>query len=1077
MSPNPQTQSIQTGTAPALRLLGGISLATSSSNPGPQEAARESRHHVQAVLALAGSSRHGMPRDEVVDMLWPNSSLAAGRNRLYHTVHLARQALAAVSCDDEWVVIRQSRLLLDSRVWCDVHEIERASFGTLSALPDSSLHAALSFCLGEWMPELDLGAPGQAIRQRLRLMQSALLREAVRRLRLQGDTPTLRAHLDQLLRLEPTDEPAHRDLMQLDLAAGRCHAVLRTFDKISRELTLQLGLRPTIQTRHLAEQATTTITQAPAAPRQAMAAQTLVGREPLLHALVEQMRERGGIWNVTGMGGVGKTALARDVAQRLDPMLPDSVVWVRLGDLSPADTAAAACVRSLGLTAHDACSDLQLLIRALQDRPLLVVLDDLDTAADANELLAAFPRKMKSRVIAISRAPLGAADAIEVPVPTLAIPEFDDSPEQTRQNAGVILFSMRCSVSETEMNSLAWQRDVVRLLQRLDGLPLAIELAAARSSSMSPGEIVAQIERGLNPLANGPLDLELRHRSMQSSLDWSAQLLSAEARRAYPAAAVFSGSFERANISSLSAASDLTVDAMQRGVDELLAAGLLSRIANTQSLRMLHLPRSHARGLGVEQGMDYALRTARLHAVCAVFSEHRLDFESPACAAGLRQVMALEEDAVALLDHARVLEPVRFVRLCAALCESWTQRNLAGAVQRWAPLGISSAQNLGDSRQEMLLQLLLSLAWRRAGLPTEAELHSRALPLLTERVLDKPLVARAALVRAMTLASVGQGRAGQAFVESTLSALQLQPSDEGYWTLALRLPSVLNAPGILLELPALRARMAGSPLWPLLLGAVCHRRSAVDDWAELSLLADEAVAVGRSAEWIGALMSGLWQRAACRIGQDQIAAAEHDLQEYLGLARRAGWDNGVSVVRYGLASLQMRQGSLDKARALLSIKEDWSPPERHHEAALREPILYATLLVLEARSADAARFMQKLPLPWLQNADDDDLIAWSELSALLAAQQGWDQLSQQLAHDFRRLDGADDHLPIYRRFRDQNFGPGLPLLSHDTDALHTVRTRLRVAVTALHMRLSEITVIVSMDDGPPGDVLALQQTL
>lgn len=1023
--------------------------------PKPPASARESRHHVQAVLALAGASRQGMPRDEVVDMLWPNSSLEAGRNRLYHTVHLARQELAAVSCDDEWVVIRQSRLLLDQRVWCDVHQIESAGTGALSALPEKTLHAALSLCKGDWMPQLDLGAPGQAIRQRLRRMQSALLREAVQRLRLQGDTPTLRTYLDHLLRLEPTDEPAHRDLMTLDLAAGRGHAALRTFDKISRELTLQLGLKPTTQTRDLAEQAAAMLAQAAPAQSPAAATPTLVGREPLRQALVRQMRERGGIWNLTGMGGVGKTALAREVAQRLEGVLHDAIVWVRLGDLSPADTAAAACVRALGLTAYDSGSDLQLLARTLESRSLLLVLDDLDAAADATTLLAALPCSMKSRLIVISQTALEVAGAVQVPVPPLAIPSFDDSPEQAQQSAGFVLYLMRCTVTDAEMQSPAWQRDVARLLQRLDGLPLAIELAAARSASMTPGEIFDQIERGLDPLTDGPLDLETRHRSMQASLDWSARLLSEPARRAYTAVAVFSGDFGRADASKLCTASGLTADAMQRGVDELLAARLLSSTANPERLRMLHLPRAHARALGVAQGFEGALRTALLHAVCDVFGQHRLDFESPGCAIGLHQVMALEEDAVALLDHARAQEPPRFVQLCAALCESWTQRNLAGVVQRWAPLAIVCAQALGDVRQELLLQLLLSLAWSRAGLPVEAEQLARTLPLLAERTDDKPLVARAAWVRSMSLADVGQEREASAVVENALTALKLQPLDEGYWTLAVRVPRLFRDPGVLLQLPELRARTSGSLLWPLLLTAVCRHRSAIDDWADLSGLSDEVVQIGRDTGWIGCLMRGLWQRAACLVGQDLLDGALRDSQDYLALAQTVGWDNGISLARHMVGSLNLRLGRLDQARAAVGTGEGWSPSQHQHGAALRDPLMHATIMVLDGQSAEAAHHMHRLPLAWLQQADKNDLVAWAELAALLAARLGWNALSQQLARDMRDFDGADDHLPMIRRFRDQHFGPGRPLQRYDADEWEILRTRLRAAVALFHARLSE----------------------
>jgi hypothetical protein len=223
------------------------------------------------------------------------------------------------------------------------------------------------------------------------------------------------------------------------------------------------------------------------------------------------------------------------------------------------------------------------------------------------------------------------------------------------------------------------------------------------------------------------------------------------------------------------------------------------------------------------------------------------------------------------------------------------------------------------------------------------------------------------------------------------------------------------------------------------------------------------VQIGRDTGWLGYLMGGLWHRAACLVGQDRLDAALQDYQHYLALARQADWDNGISLARHVMASLNMRQGRLDAARAWLDVGDGWCAPEHQHAAALRHPLLHATILLLDGRPAEAAHGMQKLPLAWLQRADDNDLVAWSELAALLATELGWHAQSQQLAHDMRMLDGADDHLPLFRRFRDLHFGPGQPLPRHDTNALHTVRTGLRASIAALHARLNKSTASTAAD--------------
>jgi DNA-binding SARP family transcriptional activator len=103
---------------------------------GRRAARHETRHLVQAVLAIVGSQWTGAERDRLVDLLWPKSGAAAGRNRLYHTVHLARQMLGSVAWDEEWISVRDSRVELDGRIWCDAQELEGASQQDLEGIED-----------------------------------------------------------------------------------------------------------------------------------------------------------------------------------------------------------------------------------------------------------------------------------------------------------------------------------------------------------------------------------------------------------------------------------------------------------------------------------------------------------------------------------------------------------------------------------------------------------------------------------------------------------------------------------------------------------------------------------------------------------------------------------------------------------------------------------------------------------------------------------------------------------------------------------------------------------------------------
>ncbi|MFY7939285.1 MAG: AfsR/SARP family transcriptional regulator, partial [Burkholderiaceae bacterium] len=312
---------------PELRLLGGLSIRSGDSS---RPIRYESRFHVRAVLALAGSACAGLGRDEMVDLLWPTSEVAGARNRLYHTVHLARQALAAVSWDDEWIVVRHARVVLDKRVSCDVHRMERACVGDCANLSDGELQDMLALCKSDWMPDLDIGPAGQVLRTKIRNLQAGFLREAVSRSKRQGSSTTQRELLLQLLRLQPTEEWAHRELMGMNLDLGRNHAVLRTYEALSKDLSLQLGLKPHPDTSEIAAVATARLREKPPELINgqlsiALAPHFLVGRHALLDALLEQVTNKPGVWNLCGLAGIGKSMVAIELVRRLPPRLTENV--------------------------------------------------------------------------------------------------------------------------------------------------------------------------------------------------------------------------------------------------------------------------------------------------------------------------------------------------------------------------------------------------------------------------------------------------------------------------------------------------------------------------------------------------------------------------------------------------------------------------------------------------------------------------------------------------------------------------------------------------------------------------------
>jgi predicted ATPase/DNA-binding SARP family transcriptional activator len=1068
-------ESLQRQTPPlVLRLLGGLSvgsaplgeLAAGRQPTSPSaNAGLAGRHHVQALLALAGSSASGMGRDELVELLWPKQGASAGRNRLYHTVHLARQALSQQAWDDEWVVVRGGRVALDERVWCDVQALERVTPHSVAGLSMAALHQLLSLCHGDWMPGLELGEAGQQVRLRVRQAQARVLREAVLRLRDHGDSPALRAHLHKLLRIEATDEPSYRELMALDLHAGRWHAVLRTYEAVCRELSALLGLRPTAATSAIAAAASARLQQVELPPLREAGAQLLLGRESVVQDLVQQMSAAPGVWNVTGLSGIGKTSLLREVARRLAPAMPDGVQFIGMGDLSPDDTAAAACVRALGMAPMSPTSstspitpsdDLNALGQALQVRQMLLVLDDLDAAADAPQLLQALPLPTQARLVVVSRAPLLSGQAawvqmqVQVPVAALDVPAEHETLDQARHRAGYALFMLRCASSGSHSPSLAWQQEVAQLVSRLDGLPLAIELAAARTTTLTPGEILRQIEAGQRPLEHGPLNLSPRHRSLQSSLDWTTQLLQPAVRAAYAAVSVFPAVFQHADALAIAPAVGLSPAHMADALSELLHVGLLKPSADEQALRMLHLPREHARAIAVRLGHWAPVVQARLDELGRQLDGHLLQPESPLYTTQLRRVAELEADALALLEHARSHAAALFLRILMPLCEFWITRSLTSVVLHWTERALAVAQNLQDADAELWFRAAQAQALQRSGRLIDAERLSQSLPPLIERVSNPMGVAHAVAIWATALRGTGQSPRAVSLCQRTLQQLQLKPQDRGFWTLYERLLMMrAGAAELPLDLAALRPRFAGSSLWMNLLDTAFVMGAMDEDWGRQKAIAQEMIAASQALRQHRFLLSGTWHLAACELALDRTDEAVRTLDDYYICARGLGWHKGAARAQHLTALLRLRQGRPEAALPCITVVEQHQQQGTHEGLVVSLPLLRSRLLVQTDRTDEAMREWLAAPVAWLQRATDEHLVDWSETGALIAHSLGLAELKNELATAMRLLDGADDHIPIIRRDRDARFGPGPARMSTESTQIESLRGRVRAAVTAL----------------------------
>jgi predicted ATPase len=271
---------------------------------------------------------------------------------------------------------------------------------------------------------------------------------------------------------------------------------------------------------------------------------TFVGREKELTE-AEALLARARLLTLTGPGGTGKTRLSLELAARMVDRFPDGVFFVPLEPIKDASVVPATIAQVLGLPDRGGRSPVERLVDHLVDRRVLLVLDNLEQVRSAapviGELLSGAPLLT---VLATSRAALHVYGELEYPVPPLGVPDRRDRPdaEGLARYESVALFveramAVRPSFRLTDKDAPA----VAEICYRLDGLPLAIELAAARVKLLSPQAILARLENRLALLSGGAQDLPARQQTLRGAIAWSYDLLEETDRTLFAGLAVFVG--------------------------------------------------------------------------------------------------------------------------------------------------------------------------------------------------------------------------------------------------------------------------------------------------------------------------------------------------------------------------------------------------------------------------------------------------------------------------------------------------------------------------------------------------------
>jgi predicted ATPase len=485
--------------------------------------------------------------------------------------------------------------------------------------------------------------------------------------------------------------------------AGRQADALDVYWQTRRTLVDELGIEPSVALQRLHQ---AILRQDPAldpalAPPRAAGRQInvpaptvpLVGRKSELADIrrilgAEDVR----LLTLTGPGGVGKTRLALEIARTLADDFEDGATFVALDSLRDAALVIPTIGRALGLAKPGDVDALDELDDYMRDRSLLLALDNLEhlpaAAPDLGRLLAGAPGL---KLLVTSRAPLRLAGEHEFRLAPLPVPaeSLRRSPTALLRIPSVALFVQRAQAANrdfslTDANAAA----VAEICSRLEGLPLSLELAAARVKVLTPAALLQRLSDRLAVLTAGARDAPARHEALTSTIDWSYELLDREHQRLFDRLAAFAGGFTLEAAEAVCGETPNLLD----GIGALVDDSLLLRPVAGERFRMLETIREYAVRRLEDGGADDA-RRAHLDYFLGVAETADRELTGPDQRSWLHRLEAEHDNLRAAYAYASTLpEGNEAIRLASALRRFWRlhghladgRRMLEGALAREA---------------------------------------------------------------------------------------------------------------------------------------------------------------------------------------------------------------------------------------------------------------------------------------------------------------------------------------------------------------------------------------------------------
>ena len=609
----------------------------------------------RALLALLSTAPgRTFTKDRLIDALWEEALPANPDNALQVRVSRLRSVvgLALVTEPPGY------------RLEIDGDAVDAVRFERLVAerrFPD-----ALALWRGTPLAEFAEYAWARAETRRLEELRATAIEEHVDARLAAGDHVSLVAELEGLVSAAPLRERLRGQLMLALYRCGRAADALAEFRTFRETLNEELGVEPSAALRQLEghmlrEDPSLDAPESKPPPRSNLPGllTAVIGRHQQVRR-VEELLTRASLITLTGPGGVGKTTLALATAHDVGSSYRDGVWFVPLARVTEPGRVPDAVAAALGLADPDATSIGRLVTAWLTSRRGLLVLDNCEHVVDVcAHFVEALLRSARDglQVIATSREALGVPGEVQVPVPPL---DEDDA---------VRLFAQRATSVRGDFDLAGEEPSVRRICEHLDGMPLAIELAAARVNALAPHEIAARLDNRFQLLTTAPRTAEARHQTLRATVDWSHDLLQPPEQTLFRRLAVFQGGWTLAAAEAVCGDPGSGVlDLLSRLVDRSLV------VASGGRFRMLETIRAYAAMRLQEAGEQRQLAERHARYFTALAEEAEAGLRGREQGLWLQRLHAEEPNLRLALDWAlahHAAEPDIGLRLSGALGWYW----------------------------------------------------------------------------------------------------------------------------------------------------------------------------------------------------------------------------------------------------------------------------------------------------------------------------------------------------------------------------------------------------------------------